>query len=181
MLKHKSSQLRVETESEIGILMQAGNEWEGHQTVMRWTIRIQQTKQKSISVESKGNASANCCKGIQGSKEINIPLNKTSGILNWPRNVSVFHSILRMTIFRSLIKTILLIYLWLRWIFTAAGGLSLVEEPGSLQSTGSRLHRLQKLWQAGLVVVHGLSGSLACGISLDQGSNPCLLHWQADS
>ena len=29
--------------------------------------------------------------------------------------------------------------------------------------------------------VHGLSSSKACGIFLAQGSNPCLLHWQADS
>ena len=35
---------------------------------------------------------------------------------------------------------------------------------------------------AGSVVVdHGLSCSLACGIFPDQGSNPCLLHWQKDS
>ena len=27
----------------------------------------------------------------------------------------------------------------------------------------------------------GLSCSSACGIFLDQGSNPCPLHWQADS
>ena len=32
-----------------------------------------------------------------------------------------------------------------------------------------------------VVVVHGLSCSLACEIFLDQGSNPCVLHWQADS
>ena len=44
----------------------------------------------------------------------------------------------------------------------------------SLQSTGSR--------RAGSVVVaHGLSCSAACGIFPDQGSNPCPLHWQADS
>ena len=30
-------------------------------------------------------------------------------------------------------------------------------------------------------VVHGLSRSEACGIILDQGSNSCALHWQADS
>ena len=29
--------------------------------------------------------------------------------------------------------------------------------------------------------MHGLSCSLACGIFPDQGSNPCPLHWQADS
>ena len=32
-----------------------------------------------------------------------------------------------------------------------------------------------------VVVVHTLSCSSACGIFLDQGSNPGPLHWQADS
>ena len=41
-------------------------------------------------------------------------------------------------------------------------------------NTGSR--------RAGSVVVaHGPSHSAACGIFPDQGSNPCPLHWQADS
>ena len=49
-----------------------------------------------------------------------------------------------------------------------------VRGPFPLPSTGSR--------RAGSVVVaHGLSCSAACGIFPDQGSNPCLLHWQADS
>ena len=44
----------------------------------------------------------------------------------------------------------------------------------SLRSTGSR--------RAGSVVVaHGPSRSTARGIFPDQGSNPCPLHWQADS
>ena len=30
-------------------------------------------------------------------------------------------------------------------------------------------------------MVHGLRRSLACGIFPDQRSNPCSLHWQADS
>ena len=52
-------------------------------------------------------------------------------------------------------------------------GLSL-SQPLLLQSTGSR--------RAGSVIVaHGLSCSAACGIFPDQGSNPCPLHWQADS
>ena len=52
-------------------------------------------------------------------------------------------------------------------------GLSL-SWPLSLRSTGSR--------RAGSVVVaHGPSCSAACGIFPDQGSNPCPLHWQADS
>ena len=45
---------------------------------------------------------------------------------------------------------------------------SLVVAPG-LKSAGS------------VLLAHGLSCSLACGIFLGQGSNPCLLHWQADS
>ena len=52
-------------------------------------------------------------------------------------------------------------------------GLSL-SRPLLLQSTGSR--------RAGSVIVaHGPSCSAACGILPDQGSNPCSLHWQADS
>ena len=46
--------------------------------------------------------------------------------------------------------------------------------PLLLRSTGSR--------RAGSVIVaHGPSCSVACGIFPDQGSNPCRLHWQADS
>ena len=38
------------------------------------------------------------------------------------------------------------------------------------------------LWSVGsVVVVHGLSCPVACGISPDQGLNLCYLHWQADS
>ena len=52
-------------------------------------------------------------------------------------------------------------------------GLSLLR-PLLLQSTGSR--------RAGSVIVaQGPSCSAACGIFPDQGSNPCPLHWQADS
>ena len=32
-----------------------------------------------------------------------------------------------------------------------------------------------------VIVAHGPSCSTACGILPDQGSNPCPLHWQADS
>ena len=34
---------------------------------------------------------------------------------------------------------------------------------------------------ASVVVAHGLIFSMACGIFPDQVSNPCPLHWQADS
>ena len=46
--------------------------------------------------------------------------------------------------------------------------------PLLLQSAGSR--------RAGsAAVAHGPSRSATCGILPDQGSNPCPLHWQADS
>ena len=84
----------------------------------------------------------------------------------------------------------LFIYFWLCWIFVSVRGPSLVAASGGhsssqcaglslswpflLRSTGSR--------RAGSVVVaHGPSRSVACGIFPDQGSNPCPLHWQADS
>ena len=52
-------------------------------------------------------------------------------------------------------------------------GLSL-SWPLLLRSTGSR--------HAGsAIVAHGPSHSAACGIFPEQGSNPCPLHWQADS
>ena len=87
-------------------------------------------------------------------------------------------------------KFYLFIYLWLCWVFVSVRGLSPVAVSGGhsssrcaglslsrplwLRSTGSR--------RAGSVVVaHGPSCSAACGIFPDQGSNPCPLHWQADS
>ena len=43
-----------------------------------------------------------------------------------------------------------------------------------LRSTGSRR-------TGSVIVAHGPRCSAACGIFPDQGSNPCPLHWQADS
>ena len=89
-----------------------------------------------------------------------------------------------------LFKNYLFIYLWLCWVFVSVRGLFLVAASGGhsssrcaglslsrpllLQSTGSRR-------TGSVVVAHGPSCSVACGILPDQGSNPCALHWQADS
>ena len=92
--------------------------------------------------------------------------------------------------FFFLIYFYLFIYFWLCWVFVSVRGLSLVaaseghsssrraglslSRPLLLRSTGSR--------RAGSVVVsHGPICSAACGIFPNQGSNPCPLHWQADS
>ena len=84
----------------------------------------------------------------------------------------------------------LFIYLWLCWVFVSVQGLSLVVASGghsSLQCAGLSLSRPLLLQSTGsrragsVVVAHGPSCSAAHGILPDQGSNPCPLHWQADS
>ena len=75
----------------------------------------------------------------------------------------------------------------------AVCGLSLVLARGLLIAVASPVeHGLWGVWASvfvaprlqstdSVVVAHGLSCSAACGISLDQGPNSCLLHWQMDS
>ena len=63
-------------------------------------------------------------------------------------------------------------------LFIAVCGL-LIAVASLVAEHGSWAHRLQYLWHVGFA--HGLSYSAACGILSDQGLNPCLLHWQADS
>ena len=84
----------------------------------------------------------------------------------------------------------LFIYFWLCWVFVSVQGLSLVAASGdhsSSRCTGLSLSRPLLLRSTGSrraaseVVAHGPSCSAACGIFPDQGSNPCPLHWQADS
>ena len=84
----------------------------------------------------------------------------------------------------------LLIYLWLCWVFASVRGLSPVAASGghsSSQCAGLSLSRPLSLRSTGsrrtgsAIVAHGPSRSAACGILPDQGSNPCPLHWQADS
>ena len=84
----------------------------------------------------------------------------------------------------------LFIYLWLCWVLVSVWGPSPAAASGGhsssrcagpspsrplpLRSTGSRR-------TGSAIVAHGPSCSAACGILPDQGSNPCPLHWQADS
>ena len=68
-------------------------------------------------------------------------------------------------------------YVWLRLVFATARGLSLVAVSGGHSCCGTRALGTR----ASAVVAHGLSCSAARGILLEQRSNPCPLHWQADS
>ena len=87
-------------------------------------------------------------------------------------------------------KFIYLFYFWLCWVFVSVRGLSLVVASGghaSSRCAGLSLSRPLLLRSTGsghagsVIVAHGSSCSAACGIFPDQGSNPCPLHWQADS
>ena len=110
-------------------------------------------------------------------------------IVNSFSSESLSHDMIIFLFFFFLIID-LFIYFWLCWVFVSVRGPSLVVAsrghssswcagpspswPLLLRSTGSR--------RAGsVVVVHRPSRSTACGILPDQGSNPCSLHWQADS
>ena len=57
---------------------------------------------------------------------------------------------------------------------------SLVVEQG-LRGTQASVVAALGLQSTGSVVVQRLSCPVACEIFLNQGSNLCLLHWQADS
>ena len=85
---------------------------------------------------------------------------------------------------------ILFFFLWLCWVFLSVWGLSVAAASGGHSSSrcaGLSLSRPLLLRSTGfrragsVVVAHGPSRSAARGIFPDQGSNPCPLHWQADS
>ena len=78
------------------------------------------------------------------------------------------------------------ICVWLCWVIIALLGLSLGSVSRGLLLLVLRgllcSEKLLLLWSKGSVAMaHGLSCLVACGIVPDQGSNPCLLHWQVDS
>ena len=100
-----------------------------------------------------------------------------------PSSVFLFFFLINLFIY-------LFIYLWLCWVFVSVRGFSPVAASGghfSSRCAGLSLSRPLLLWSTGsrragsVVVAHGPSCSAACGIFPDQGSNPCPLHWQADS
>ena len=97
----------------------------------------------------------------------------------------IVHNLLKFYLFIYFI-----FYFWLCWVLVSVQGLSLVVASGghsSLRCAGLSLSRPLLLGSTGsrragsAVVAHGPICSTACGILPDQGSNPCLLHWQVDS
>ena len=93
------------------------------------------------------------------------------------------HKFTILTILYNFLKFCLLCF-WLWCVFLATGAFLELQRGGCSPAgyTGFSSQRLLLLWSTGsAVVVRGLSCSKACGIFPDQGSNPHLLHWQADS
>ena len=104
--------------------------------------------------------------------------------------MSLFFNIFFLTIFAYLFIYLFKNFFWLCWVFVSVWGLSPVAASGGHSSSrcaGLSLSRPLPLWTTGsrragsVIVAHGPSCSAACGILPDQGSNPCPLHWQADS
>ena len=67
------------------------------------------------------------------------------------------------------------------FLVVVSGGQSLVVVLGLLIVVASLVAEQFLGCVGSVVVVHGLSCSVAYGIFLDQGANPCPLHWQVDS
>ena len=76
-------------------------------------------------------------------------------------------------------------FFWLHMVFVAAQGLSLAATSGVSSLVGVPRLLLFRVHTSGswasVAVAHRLSCSVTCGIFLDQGSNVCLLRWQAHS
>ena len=67
-------------------------------------------------------------------------------------------------------------------LVVASGGRSSAAACGLLIAVASLVAEQRlKGPRTSVVVAHGLSCSLACGVFLDQGLNPFVLHWQVDS
>ena len=93
--------------------------------------------------------------------------------------------VLFVWLFGCFLNLFLFIYFWLYWVFVSVWGLSLVAASGGHSSSrcmGLSLSWPLLLWSTGsrhagsVVVAHGPSCSVACGVFPDQGSNPCRLH-----
>ena len=102
----------------------------------------------------------------------------------------------RLLLHTNIISFFFLIYLFNVFIFGCSRSLQLRAGPLRLRRVRDTLHRGVRAshcgglphcgaWALGArapaVVAHRPSCSAACGIFLDQGPNPCPLHWQADS
>ena len=107
----------------------------------------------------------------------------------------IFSPILWIVFSLSFLIFFFKIFIYL-FIYSCVGSSFLCEGFLQLRRAGATLHRGARAshycglscWRStgsrragSVIVAHGPSCSAACGILPDQGSNPCPLHWQADS
>ena len=116
-----------------------------------------------------------------------LPFHLCRGVLPSTGRIHYYYSWLHFFFYKFIY---LFIYFWLCRVFVSVRGLSLVAASvvhSSSRCAGLSLSRPLLLRSTGyrragsVIVAHGPSCSAACGIFPDQGSNPCPLHWQADS
>ena len=83
-----------------------------------------------------------------------------------------------LAIVYSAMQLYLCLYVFgLHWLSLAECGLSLIAASGGFSCVEAQALGVK----ASVVVTHGLSCPVACGVFPDQGWNPCPLHWQVDS
>ena len=152
-----------------------------------WSPTQEKPGRSRHSSESPEQLQPRCCKA---SRDLHVLPNAETANCH-PQHSFSTYSLLPLYLSLFFFNFIyLFIYFWLCRVFVSVRGLSPVAASGGhsssrcaglslsrpllLRSTSSR--------RAGSVVVaHGPSCSVACGIFPDRGSNPCPLHWQADS
>ena len=146
-----------------------------------------QTKNKLLLIKNLSSARPGQC--IMETMKLWLILHFLALIINILL-VWCFRIYLVLFFLKLIIYLFIFYFFWLCWVFVSVRGLSLVVASGGHSSSrcaGLSLSRPLLLWstssrRAGSVVVaHGPNCSAACGIFPDQCSNPCALHWQADS
>ena len=101
-------------------------------------------------------------------------------------HLTLCHPLLLLPSIFPSIRVFVFIYFWLHWVFVAVLGLSLVLASGGCSLVA--MHGFSSQWlflfwsmdsraQASVLALHGFSCSTVCGIFLNQGLNPCPLHW----
>ena len=102
------------------------------------------------------------------------------GDCSWFRSTNSAQAFPFLCVFTKACYYLFFLYFWLCWVFCWAPAFS---SCGALASHSDGVsHRPPGLWSAGaMAVAEGLSCSTARGIFPNQGSDPCLLHWQVNS
>ena len=143
---------------------------------------------RTIIGRKGGDGQASCdAEWCGGHREMELSNKGVSVFFGWRIYLVKRRSSLSLSFFFFL--SFFLFNYWLHWVFFAAFRLSLWQTEATLHCGAQASHcsgfsccRAQALGaRASEVVAHRLRCLVAYGIFLDQGLNPCPLHWQAES